>query len=109
MRRLAVQGRHDGDTRSDGRLDACECDDDHLDKFAYQSHFGTLISMHHPAEVPLRLGTSMTYLYDFGGRWACDVRLERIDPVDRTMSKARILDSYGEAPEQYPGTDDREA
>ena len=121
-RRLAVQGRHDGDTLSDGMLDAFECDDDHLDKFAYQSHFGTLISMHHPAldeppltsevrmgEVPLRLGTSMTYLYDFGGRWACDVRLERIDPVDRTMRKARILDSYGEAPEQYPGADDREA
>ena len=78
--------------------------------------------MHHPTldeplltsevrigEVPLRLGTSMTYLYDFGGRWACDVRLERIDPVDRTMRKVRMLDAYGEAPEPYPGADDREA
>jgi hypothetical protein len=78
--------------------------------------------MHHPAldeppltsevrigEVPLRLGASMTSLYDCGDRWEFDVRLERIDPVDRTMRKARILDSYGEAPEQYPGADDWEA
>src|SRR6266446_2616631 len=104
-RRIAVQGRHDVDKLSDGILDAFEFDDDHLYTFSYQSRFGTLTSIHHPAldeppltsevrigEVPLRLGASMTYLYDFCDRWEFDVRLERIDPIDRTMRKARILD-----------------
>jgi hypothetical protein len=78
--------------------------------------------MHHPAldepplssevrigDVPLRPGASITYLYDFGDRWAFDVRLERIDPVDRAMRKARILETHGKAPEQYPGVDEWDA
>jgi len=121
-RRIAVQGRHDVDKLSDGILDAFEFDDDHLYTFSYPSRFGTLTSIHHPAldepplssevrigDVPLRLGASMTYLYDFGDRWEFDVRLERIDPVDRAMRKARMLETHGEAPEQYPGADDWEA
>jgi hypothetical protein len=121
-RRIAVQGRHDLDHLSDAILDAFEFDDDHLYKFSYTSRFGTLTSIHHPSleespltsevcvgEVPLRLGTSMTYLYDFGDRWEFDVRLERIDPVDRAMRKARILETHGKAPEQYPWANDWEA
>jgi hypothetical protein len=59
-------------------------------------------------EVSLRLGASITYLYDFGDRWEFDVRLERIDPVDRSMRKARILERHGDAPEQYPWSEDWE-
>ena len=35
--------------------------------------------------------------------------LERIDPVIRAMRKARILESHGKAPVQYPEADDWEA
>ena len=121
-RRIAVQGRHDFDKLSAGILDAFAFDDDHLYTFSYPSRFGTLTSIHHPAldepplssevrigDIPLRPGASITYLYDFGDRWAFDVRLERIDPVDRAMRKARLLESHGEAPVQYPGADDWEA
>lgn len=120
-RRIAVQGKHDFDTLSAGILDAFEFDDDHLYEFSYTTRFGTLRTIHHPemeeepltsevyiGEVSLRLGASITYLYDFGDRWEFDVRLERIDPVDRSMRKARILEGHGDAPEQYPWSEDWE-
>ena len=35
--------------------------------------------------------------------------VERIDPIVRAMRKARMLESHGKVPVQYPGTDDWEA
>ena len=48
----------------------------------------------------------MTYLYDFGDQWEFDVKLERIDPVNRKIKKPVILETHGEAPEQYPMSDE---
>lgn len=48
----------------------------------------------------------MTYLYDFGDQWEFDVKLERIDPVNRKIKKPVILETHGEAPDQYPMSDE---
>lgn len=44
----------------------------------------------------------MLFVYGFGDKWEFDVALERIDPVDPDVQKPVVLESHGEAPEQYP-------
>ena len=48
----------------------------------------------------------MTYLYDFGDQWEFDVKLEGIEKVDPKMSKPKIVESHGKAPQQYPGSEE---
>jgi hypothetical protein len=50
----------------------------------------------------------MTYVYDLGVQWHFDVQLEHLDPVERTLGQARILEAHGEAPVQYPWVDDED-
>jgi hypothetical protein len=52
-------------------------------------------------DVPLRIGQTMTYLFDFGDCWEFDVSLEQVDP-ERVIEDSVILEAYGEPPEQYP-------
>ncbi|MGF1519059.1 MAG: plasmid pRiA4b ORF-3 family protein [Nodosilinea sp.] len=80
-------------------------------------------------DLPLPIGGAMEYLYDFGDCWQFEVILESVDSeaepeaeppqgfqkvkatktkkAKRKPSKAlgKILDSHGEAPEQYPDDD----
>ena len=56
-------------------------------------------------EVPLRIGQTMTYIFDFGDWWTFDVTLEQVDP-DGGNPGPRILETHGEPPEQYPSWDD---
>jgi hypothetical protein len=51
-------------------------------------------------DVPLRIGQTMTYVFDFGDWWEFDVTLECIDP-DRSIETPVILEEHGEPPEQY--------
>ncbi len=97
-------------------LDAFDFDHDHLYQFTYKNRFGSLTHVCHPhmdgkpfytdeiliGDIPLQPGSSMTYLFDFGDNWEFNVKLERIDPVDKKMKKPRVIKSFGEAPEQYP-------
>lgn len=120
-RRIAIAGKASMDRLSDAILEAYEFDHDHLYKFSYKNRFGQSASIHHPymdeppfapevliGDLPLRPGVAMTYVYDFGDYWEFDVRLERIDPVDRRMRTYRILEAHGESPEQYPSWDEDE-
>lgn len=113
-RRIAIPGTHQMDRLSDAILAAYEFDHDHLYLFSYTNRFGLATEINHPytedpplttevriGEVPLQPGETMTYVYDFGDHWEFEVQLERIDPVDRRMRKYKILESHGEAPEQY--------
>ena len=118
-RRIAIPATHDLESLSDSILGAFEFDHDHLYAFYYKNRFGASASVHHPymdeppfttdvqvGDLPLQPGATMTYLYDFGDHWEFDVHLERLDPVDRRMRKPRILETHGEAPEQYPDWED---
>ncbi len=49
---------------------------------------------------------TMKLLYDYGDCWRFSVRLERIDPPDKTARHSQLIASAGEAPEQYPGPDE---
>jgi len=115
-RRIAVPGGLALDTLAYAILDAFEFDYDHLYHFSYRNQFGVQTYVNHSymddgpwatevlvGDVPLPVGQSMTYLYDFGDQWEFDVTLERIEPADAATTNPIILDGHGEAPEQYPG------
>jgi hypothetical protein len=94
---------------------------DHLYRFIYKNRFGTLTEVNHPyveeppftsevriGELPLQVGASMTYNFDFGEDWRFDVKLERIDPTDLKIKKPILIASHGKAPRQYPDWDEEE-
>jgi hypothetical protein len=45
----------------------------------------------------------MLFLFDFGDEWRFIIELQRVEPVDgKTKLAAKVIESKGEAPEQYP-------
>lgn len=105
------------DDLSDAIREAYEFDDDHLYRFIYENRVGLKRFIYHPltlmneypstdqtrvGDLPLQAGEMMIYNYDFGDNWEFPVTLEKIDPPDREMKRAQIIESKGKAPEQYP-------
>ena len=56
-------------------------------------------------DLPLQVGGSMVYNFDFGDNWLFDVKLEDIEAADPRLKKPKLLESLGQAPEQYPSYD----
>ena len=120
-RRIAIPAAQTLDAMASIILDAIAFSHDHLYRFSYLNRFGVLERINHPVledepwtsevkigDLPLRVGQTMTYLYDFGDQWEFDVTLERIDPPDASIREPLILESHGESPEQYPRWDEEE-
>ena len=97
---------------------AVDFDSDHLEQFSYQNLIGIEKHVYHPymdewpktsevrvGDVPLQIGQSMTYTFDFGDNWEFDVMLEQVE-TDESIKSPKILEEHGEAPEQYPTWDD---
>ena len=113
-RRIAIPAAQTLDALADTILNAVEFDHDHLYRFSYENRFGALESVHHPymdegpwtsevlvGDVPLRVGQTMVYLFDFGDQWEFDVTLEQVDR-DMVVKEPVIIETHGEPPEQYP-------
>lgn len=113
-RRIAISANQTLDALASIILNSVEFGHDHLYRFSYQNRFGALESVNHPymdegpwtsevllGNVPLRVGQTMTYLFDFGDQWEFDVTLEQIDPA-MVVEEPVILETHGESPEQYP-------
>jgi hypothetical protein len=114
-RRIAIDARHSLDTFASIILDSVDFDSDHLYRFFYQNRYGLYEDINHPyleegpftsevrvGDLPLRVGQTMTYLFDFGDHWEFGVTLEEVQS-DQTLKQPRILDRHGPSPEQYPG------
>jgi hypothetical protein len=52
--------------------------------------------------IEARKGQSMTFLFDFGDAWRCDVKLEGIEPLGKGRKLPTIVEKHGNSPEQYP-------
>ncbi len=113
-RQIAIPARLTLDDLAYAILNAYEFDHDHLWRFSYQSRSGLWKHVNHSymdegpwtdkvriGDVPLRVGQTMTYLFDFGDYWEFDVTLERIDPPDASLQAPVVLKAHGEPPEQY--------
>lgn len=112
-RRIAIPGDQPLEELALAILDAVEFDHSHLFDFRYQNRFGIVERVNHPfldegpwtpevlvGEVPLAVGHAMLFTYDYGDWWEFDVTLESVEP-DTTIKNATVLESHGEAPEQY--------
>jgi pRiA4b ORF-3-like protein len=115
-RRIAIDAAAPLDALARAILDAYDFGDrDHLYRFSYHNRFGVTQSVQHPymddgpwtsevriGDVPLAVGQSMTYLFDFGDHWEFAVTLEQVEPAAKALPGPVLIDGQGDAPEQYP-------
>lgn len=114
-RRIAMPDRATLDDLLGWILKAFEFDSDHLYEFSYCGRFGSAITASDPrceegpwahrirlGELPLLPGQFMRLTYDFGDNWDFTVTLESVEPPESKLKAPRIVESHGEAPEQYP-------
>ena len=112
-RRIAIPGDQSLDELASAILNAFDFDHDHLYTFDFHNRFGIAVRINHPfmedgpytpdvrvGDVPLVIGQTMTFIFDFGDWWEFNVRLESATP-DTTVKKATVLASHGQAPQQY--------
>jgi hypothetical protein len=120
-RQIAIDAGEPLDMLASAILNAYEFDHDHLYEFNYRSLSGAEESVHHPymdegpwtsemrvGDVPLPVGQSMTYVFDFGDWWEFEVTLEQIETPGKARRGPALLDGHGDAPEQYPKWDEDE-
>lgn len=95
-------------------LQSVDFDSDHLDLFIYKNRLGKTSRIVHPymeespatdetkiADLPLEVGSTLEYLFDFGDNWEFQLEIESIDPKIRP-NYGEIIASEGKAPQQYP-------
>lgn len=118
-RRIAMPANCTLEDLSDQIRWAYGFDNDHLYEFIYSDQSGISRRAFHPfmddrphttevqvGSLPLRIGESMIYHYDFGDSWQFDVILEQVDLDNDNIKEPTLLEERGEAPEQYPDYDD---
>jgi hypothetical protein len=112
--RVAIPSSSTLEALASAILDAVAFTHDHLYQFSYQNRFGVDDCVYHPymdegpwadevriGDLPLGMGQTMTYLYDFGDWWGFAVVLERVDPDDSSVKHPQIVSEGGTRPEQY--------
>ena len=118
-RRIVIPATADLDELAQAIINAYHFDGDHLYCFRLRARDGTRLTIAHPycddelftdevsvGGASMEVGGEFVFHYDFGADWRFKVKLERIDPADSTMDKARITESHGESPPEYDWDDD---
>ncbi|MEZ6076253.1 MAG: hypothetical protein R3C09_05450 [Pirellulaceae bacterium] len=97
-------------------LDAYQFDHSHLYQFELRGTKGSLVTVASPyleeadyfaeemrvGDVPLLVGATMVFHYDFGDDWRFQVALESVDEANRAKIKApKVTAESGKSPEQY--------
>jgi hypothetical protein len=113
-RRISIPAEATLDELSDAILMAYKFDDDHLYRFVCTNRFGAQNEYNHPimeeppftsevriGDLPLSVGESMLYNFDFGDNWEFTLILERIDAPNPRQESAKILERVGRSPKQY--------
>lgn len=119
-RRIAIPAEDNLQALAWKILSSVDFDDDHLHDFSFRNRRGLIERVNHPymdegpwtndyriGDLPLTVGQSMTFLFDFGDSWKFDLSLEKIDEKE-TLKEAAVIESHGEPPEQYPSWDDED-
>jgi len=86
----------DGKPWSHNAINAPQCDEG---PFADEFKIG---------ELGLSVGQQFLYLFDFGDEWCFWVKLEDIKEGEPESSEPEVIESKGEAPQQYPSYGDDE-
>ena len=118
-RRIAIASDEFLDDLHEVIQTAFDFDSDHLYEFIFRNRFGQKQRVAHPMcdeefhtdefrikELPLRIGETMKYVFDFGDNWKFTIELEEIKPPDPKFKYSEILEEHGKSPEQYPDWED---
>jgi Plasmid pRiA4b ORF-3-like protein len=120
-RRIAVSSDYYLDELAATIRESVDFDSDHLDEFIYADQIGRLVRAYHPymeespptdevrvGDLPLRVGDTIVYRFDFGDDWRFQLRLESIDREDMRTSYQAIIETHGKAPQQYRDWEDED-
>ena len=118
---LKVDPRNTLDDLCYAVLNAFNFDYDHLYDVRFTSIFGYELTFHgapdisyaeYPAtedisigKLPIQINDEMVFTYDYGDTWQFTIVFEKIEPKKKETKKIpgiEIVESKGEAPEQYP-------
>ncbi len=114
-RKIAIPAKLSLHDLSIAILNAYHFDQDHLYVFIYQNSFGDEIRFCHPytqddeipadevqiGELTLHVGDHIGFRYDFGDDWRFTLTLESIEPAKSRLKKTQLIESEGNAPDQY--------
>lgn len=113
-RRIAIPAAMTLDDLCGAILDAYAFDRIHRYEFIYRSRFGldervqeraysegVATSAVRVGDLPVPVGGSLIFHYDFLDDWFFTLHLERIDPIDQHLTQPALLETHGAAPEQY--------
>lgn len=116
--KIAIDGSQPFDELAQAIIGAVGFYNDHLYGFTLKSRFGSTFEIGHPymedmfssteillEQVNLRIGSKIEFLFDYGDNWEFELILESINS-DEVGKVTRILETKGEAPEQYPNYED---
>jgi len=117
--RIAIPAKATLQDLADAILDAMDFDDEHLWAFSLRDRFGSPMKIEHPfaepedlvgdevriGDIPLCIGQTMEFQYDYGDDWRFQVLLEKIDAPTRAK-KYKITESVGRPPRQYDFDDE---
>jgi hypothetical protein len=116
---LAIPGSWSFHDLAEEILSAFDFDYDHLYAFRLKDSYGRIVELVHPemeqmdegrpsdeariGDFQLDRGTPFEFIYDFGDWWVFRLLIVRVEEPRR--SRAELLETRGEAPEQYTGGD----
>ena len=114
-RRLAVPPTTSLDELAGAILGAFKFDADHMYDFRYRDQRGRQRVYNHPyaeegpftpeiavGETDLALKDDMLFTFDYGDHWEFELRLEQIEAGPCRLRRPKVIESAGQAPEQYP-------
>ncbi|MGK7882513.1 MAG: plasmid pRiA4b ORF-3 family protein [Crocosphaera sp.] len=120
-RRILISSDSTLEPLVDTILKAFDFDKDHLYQFICKNRLGNEFYINHQfleqppytdnflvKELPLQIGDTMIFLFDFGDNWGFSVLLEGINPPDKELTIPIIEESKGKAPMQYEDWDEHE-
>jgi len=118
-RRIKIHGDMTLEDLTDTILESFDFDKDHLYSYYYEDLFGRTIEINSPnsyeepfttekqiGEIPLSIGSSMKFIFDFGDYWEFQILLEDIKQRSEKLEYPIVIDEFGKSPEQYISWDD---
>jgi len=115
--KISISSDADLDSLCQFILDSLDFDYDHLYTVEMKSNSGAKICYNGAptidyaepptteditiGELPISVGSTMIYTYDFGANWTFNIQLLEIEHGVRKMKKTKLLDISGDIPEQY--------
>jgi hypothetical protein len=119
---IAIPARQTVERLADTILKSVKFDDEHLWDFRLEDRLGGNLIITRPymdreaeahgadevliRDLPLAIGESMSYTYDYGDNWKFDVKLVRVDDPQPKFKAPRVIGSHGKAPSQYGDWDE---